>query len=154
MLMLASAMVVNNLYKRFPLYWWTPVDLSGMRKGPDVVSVRDAEKADEARTDSASTIGGASDATLAGNAVGRTEKESSVGEGEVHVSRPGGEQFDTTEQERVRNIHEDPELKIQIEVDRIVVPDWMSLSQWEIEALEGFQTRLRESVGSRSGLES
>jgi len=153
-LMLASAMLVNNLYKRFPLYWWTPVDLTAMRTEPDVVGARDAERADKdadgGKKDSTSSIASASasDATL-----GAPEGEKAEsGEGEVHVSRPGGEQYDTREKKRLRNIHEDPELKIQIEVDRIVVPDWMGLSQWEIEALEGFQTRLRESIGS--GVES
>ena len=34
MLMLASACVVNNgLGRRFPVYWWTPVDLKALRDG-------------------------------------------------------------------------------------------------------------------------
>jgi HPP family len=27
-LMLASACVINNIHRRFPIYWWTPVDLT------------------------------------------------------------------------------------------------------------------------------
>jgi HPP family len=27
-LMLASACVINNIHRRFPVYWWTPVDLT------------------------------------------------------------------------------------------------------------------------------
>jgi len=58
-----------------------------------------------------------------------------------------GEHYDIVEKKRVRNLHENPEMKVQVECDRIVVPDWMGLSQWEVEVLEGFQSRLR--AGSR-----
>lgn len=31
-LMLACALLVNNLLRRFPVYWWTPEDLSTVRR--------------------------------------------------------------------------------------------------------------------------
>ena len=45
-----------------------------------------------------------------------------------------------------RKSHIDPQMKIQIEIDRVIVPDWMELSQWEAEVLEGFQVRLRDGT--------
>ncbi|KAK5091194.1 hypothetical protein LTR05_001374 [Lithohypha guttulata] len=114
-LMLVSAMLVNNLYKRFPLYWWTPVDLAQLG-GKEKVS-------EPQRT--------GSDAAAASHDEGRELR------------------FDTSEEKKARNIHDNPELKIQVEMDRIVVPDWMSLSDWEVEALEGFQNRLREGNPER-----
>jgi len=139
-LMLASAMLVNNLYKRFPLHWWTPVDLNNLKK-PDVMSVKDVEKAD-----AASSVNSANDSGTTKNSQEQPGKAGNA---------TAGKQYDTSEKKRMRNIHEDPEKKIQIEVDRIVVPDWMSLSQWEIDALESFQTRLKEGVpGSNQRRES
>lgn len=117
-LMLASAMLVNNLYKRFPGYWWTPVDLGQMHGKENVVKAHDAEKGD-ARSDSSS-----------GSSSGSTLKPDQQGHHE------GGNM-------PARNIHTDPEHKVQVEIDRLVIPDWMELSEWEVEVLEGFQTKLR-----------
>lgn len=139
-LMLASAMLVNNLYKRFPLYWWTAADLSKLDKS-DVVTVNEAEKAD-ARSGSDSSINSASDVGMTKNAQPQAVRN---GSDATYVGHDQSEQFKTVEEKRQRNIHNDPELKVQIEVDRIVVPDWMSLSQWEVEVLEGFQTKLRDA---------
>ncbi len=54
--MLASACVINNIHRRFPVYWWTPVDLGdtynrGPRSGIEKLS--DAEREDE-KSDAAS----------------------------------------------------------------------------------------------------
>lgn len=143
-LMLASAMVVNNLYKRFPLYWWTPMDLGSLGR-PDVVKVKDIEAGDgqgEAKSDGASSINSGSDVGLKKNAQFSPGR---AGSDAANVSHHEGENYDTSEKKRLRNIHDNPELKVQIEMDRIVVPDWMGLSQWEIEVLEGFQTKLRQT---------
>lgn len=145
-LMLASAMVVNNLYKRFPLYWWTPADLSKVGTGEkDIVSVKDVEKG-KLETDSQSNMFSDSETefeTIQQAAEPRTQSDPA--KARSHDS----EILDTSEKKQLRRIHEDPELKIQIEVDRIVVPDWMSLSQWEVDVLEGFQTKLKEATKTR-----
>jgi HPP family len=49
-LMLASACVINNVHRRFPIYWWTPTDLAtnahrGASSGIEKVS--QAEKEEE-----------------------------------------------------------------------------------------------------------
>ena len=134
-LMLASAMLVNNLYKRFPIYWWTPVDLS--KSGEDeIIGAKDEEKA-ETRSDSDSTLRGSSDTEPA--------KDSQLpnGSADVNTVSHTREKHLSDEERRLRNVHANPELKVQIELDRIVVPDWMTLSQWEVEVLEGFQAKLR-----------
>ena len=49
-LMLASACIVNNIHRRFPVYWWTPIDLgdvSNKRPRSGIEKVSDAEKEDE-----------------------------------------------------------------------------------------------------------
>lgn len=47
-LMLAVACVVNNIQRRFPVYWWTPVDLS--RDGKRKQETKDLEKAETRKT--------------------------------------------------------------------------------------------------------
>ncbi|KAK5946467.1 hypothetical protein PMZ80_000610 [Knufia obscura] len=135
-LMLSSAMLVNNLYKRFPVYWWTPADLENLRQS-EVVKAKDVEK------DGGSSVGSVSD--VGGGKVGRIEGGSGSDTVAASHDEGEGEEFDTAEKKRLRNIHDNPEMKVQIEIDRIVVPDWMGLSQWEVEVLEGFQMRLRNS---------
>jgi HPP family len=50
MLMLASACIINNVHRRFPVYWWTPVDLSNefhRRASSGIEKVSQAEKEEE-----------------------------------------------------------------------------------------------------------
>lgn len=137
-LMLASAMIVNNLYKRFPIYWWTPIDLKKLSDSK-IVRVGDVEKGD-ARSES--DLQSESDAGLKDNMrIQRVRTGSDMPEVEHQEDH-----LDLTEAQQ-RNIHNQAELKIQIEEDRIIVPDWMQLSQWEAEVLESFQKKLREEDG-------
>lgn len=129
-LMLASAMLVNNLYKRFPVYWWTPVDLNKLAREEQIMTAKDAEKAD-----SGSSI-------ISSEASFKKESIAGTGSDAPAFSHREGATLDE-EQKRQKRIHSDPELKVQIEMDRIVIPDWMELSQWEAEVLEQFQSRLR-----------
>jgi HPP family len=49
-LMLASACIVNNIHRRFPVYWWTPVDLGdayNRRPRSGIEKVSEAEKEDD-----------------------------------------------------------------------------------------------------------
>jgi hypothetical protein len=47
-LMLGVACVLNNIQRKFPMYWWTPVDLSRLsRKGQDVEKAEESEKSDD-----------------------------------------------------------------------------------------------------------
>lgn len=146
-LMLASAMLVNNLYKRFPLYWWTPVDLSKARFGKDdgeIVTVGDVEKG-IAESESSFSLHSVSDVGLEKNAAPPPAALAKT-RSDAHTNSDERSHYDTIEKKRLRNIHDDQELKIQIEADRIIVPDWMNLSQWEVEVLEGFQKKLRDAV--------
>lgn len=134
LLMLTSAMVVNNLYKRFPLYWWTPADL-GSLKASKITRVKDVEKGDGNSETSLETD---SDIGLKDS----ERKKSGVPDAEHH------EILINDDERQQRKISHNPELEIRIAVSEIVVPDWMPLSQWEAEVLEGFQKRLREAVGN------
>lgn len=128
-LMLASAMLVNNVYKRFPLYWWTPVDLAKLHGEEDFVTAKDAEKAD-----SGSSV-------ISSEASFKKHPVRAGSDAPAYSHREATNLDD--EQKRQKRIHSDPESKVQIELDRIVIPDWMDLSQWEAEVLEQFQSRLR-----------
>jgi len=134
-LMLASAMLVNNLYKRFPLYWWTPVDLAETKKD-DIVKAKDVEK-----DESDSSIDLESDTGLPQAEMPSPSRRASHGS-TLH-KKPTVGRSDTMAS---RKSHIDPQMKIQIEIDRVIVPDWMELSQWEAEVLEGFQVRLRDGT--------
>lgn len=49
-LMLASACIINNIHRRFPIYWWTPIDLSNSlhrRASSGIEKVSQAEKEEE-----------------------------------------------------------------------------------------------------------
>lgn len=47
-LMVAVACVLNNIQRKFPVYWWTPVDLSRQaRKGNDVEKGEGKERIDD-----------------------------------------------------------------------------------------------------------
>lgn len=136
LLMLVSAMLVNNLYKRFPLYWWTPVDLTKSNQ-TQIVQVKDIEKDDvesDSSTQSSSNVDLTEDAQR--YSVRQGSGLSTVAE---RVMKP----VSSAEKER-RNIHNNPETRISIDADRIVIPDWVQLSSWEAQVLEGFQKRLRE----------
>jgi CBS-domain-containing membrane protein len=43
-LMLCCALVVNNIQRQFPMYWWTPVDLKEATH-TNCISMEDVEKA-------------------------------------------------------------------------------------------------------------
>lgn len=132
LLMLASAMIVNNLYKKFPVYWWTPADLRALKESK-IERVSDVEKAD-AQSD-------ASSSTEVDTTSKETErKKSDIPDVQHHEIMLGASE------RRQHKISHNTELEIRLEVDQIVVPDWISLSQWEAEVLQGFQQRLREGV--------
>lgn len=123
-LMLASAMLVNNLYKRFPVYWWTPADLSKLKAEPDIIKASE-EKDIEHATDVSSNA-----STLdAGHRASLQKSEANIGAVAVGA---GGDK-----------LQKGDETIIKIEADRIVVPDYISLSEFEAEFLEGLQTRLK-----------
>ncbi|KAL1998722.1 hypothetical protein VTN02DRAFT_5678 [Thermoascus thermophilus] len=49
-LMLAAALIVNNIQRRFPVYWWTPEDLTRRRRpSPDVESTSSGAGAAEGK---------------------------------------------------------------------------------------------------------
>lgn len=134
-LMLTSAMIVNNLYKRFPLYWWTPVNLKQLNESK-IQRVRDVERGDDK---SDSDMQSDSDAGLKKHEQFPAARNGSD-VAEVEHQEVG---TDLTDAQR-RNIHNHAEQRLLIAVESIVVPDWMQLSQWEAEVLESFQRKLRE----------
>ncbi|KAF2012759.1 hypothetical protein BU24DRAFT_425378 [Aaosphaeria arxii CBS 175.79] len=81
-LMLAVALVLNNIQRQFPLYWWTPLDLR-KAKAKDVETWPDAKGALEQRRKNEDD----DDETVEGSEDGRTE----IGEkqGEISISACG-----------------------------------------------------------------
>lgn len=144
MLMLVSAMIVNNLYKRFPLYWWTPVDLAKLRGKEPVVSVSEAEKGKAQPADSTSSIHSSSDAGLKQNAQPQPARSSSEPDAAAANLQENTTSKQVLTETPSRHQDVDPEEVLRVELNRIVIPDWMSISEFETEVLEGLQSRLRE----------
>lgn len=144
MLMLVSAMIVNNLYKRFPLYWWTPVDLTKLGGKEPIVSASETEKGKVQPVDSTSSIHSSSDAGLKQNAQPQPGRCSSEPDATA-ASLQGDTTSETAATEKIsRHQSSDREESLRIERGRLVIPGWMPLSDFEKEVLETLQSRLRE----------
>ncbi|KIV77444.1 hypothetical protein PV11_09238 [Exophiala sideris] len=152
-LMLASALILNNAAgRRFPVYWWTPVDLKALREERRQEKLaKDDQDAEKGVSSGPSSEGeGISDAdTEAGSHVDDLRKV------ETGVSRssmpnltmarttsysagsrvPHGQSHDQDGQEK--------DERIVITKDSITVPDWFVASDWEDEVLRILMERLR-----------
>ena len=164
MLMLASALILNNgLGRRFPVYWWTPVDLGALKEQRRIE--RQAKRAKEegdveqkgeekdleqlSRADSESTHVAEEDLRLelatarqnshlshsmtysSADRIPRTDSaSSSQTEEEASVKKIGKQ---VTEGEG-----------LFITKNKIVVPEWLELSDWEDEVLRILMERMRE----------
>ena len=136
MLMLVSALLLNNLIRLFPIYWWTPANLAQIHKekwgkgDPDLETTSQAVNEEKKETEMA-TSSSASEAT--------------------DVERHGSHQISAlSEVERSRKreqvvINTALEHEIVIRKDHIIVPDWMDVNDWDLQVLEILQSRLKQT---------
>jgi hypothetical protein len=112
-LMLLAGLVINNIQRQFPIYWWTPLDVRRIRKA-DVEVVADATGGLEERAS-------------------EHEEEDKHYESDEQKERP---------------------MVISISTHKVTLPEYLAMSQAEIEVLKTLQLRLRkgptESHQSRS----
>lgn len=110
-LMLASACLIDNLYRQFPVYWWTPVNLRNelhRKLSTSIAKLPEVEKAEE------------EDARLS---------------------------FTLSRTKTKEEIHLDREHEIKITTDKIIIPSWLDVSDWERSVLEIIRERLKEGAG-------
>ncbi|ETN37057.1 uncharacterized protein HMPREF1541_08047 [Cyphellophora europaea CBS 101466] len=125
MLMLTSALIINNVARRYPVYWWTPADLDKAkadRKAGDVETASQAKKEEEEKTKKQE------DEKL--RSLSQTDSDSAT-RSETSGRTPG------------ENLLLSRKHQIMIEGDRIVVPDWMHTDEWELSILETLRQRVR-----------
>ncbi|KIW77533.1 hypothetical protein Z517_09979 [Fonsecaea pedrosoi CBS 271.37] len=180
MLMLASALVVNNLSgRRYPVYWWTPVDLKHLREQRRQARLARKLGTDglggdvETGTKRRSLPGGAfiedlSDTTTeAGGAdsyghgsspeIMRTLSRAVTYSSTDRVPRLVGTETHQSMTARQKS-REERELgeevvegeSIFISKDRMIVPEWLDLSDWEDEVLRILMVRMKEHHSSSS----
>jgi hypothetical protein len=164
MLMLASALLVNNtLGRRFPVYWWTPIDLKALK-----AERRKARLAKQTAAKLEKDIEQAGDSDEADAEID-LRKELSAGQGHIsrtvtyssidHIPRSGSPEsspelsstptFDVPSGEDKHGRKSiDAQLRegesLLVTPERIVVPEWMELSDWEDKVLRILMVRLRE----------
>lgn len=129
MLMLVSALIINNVARRYPIYWWTPADLQAIhdkkKEYNDVEKASQVLKEEESRKEEPPKT-----------------RNFSQSEGDAGSSSENGA---NTAQDK---LHRAIEHQILIEAHRIVVPDWMRLSDWEVTILETLQQRVLDGSGA------
>jgi hypothetical protein len=174
MLMLTSAMLLNNLAgRRYPVYWWTPVDLKALReerrKEKAAKQELDVEKASDppaTTTPEANKEDALSDEdTEAGSSMGDFRKTSSQDPDRMgrtvsytsasrtpHPVRSQSRRTSKPEQgrptkESLRENDEQEEKgdRIVITKREIIVPEWLQLNDWEDEVLRILMERLRDA---------
>ncbi|EXJ74582.1 uncharacterized protein A1O5_02878 [Cladophialophora psammophila CBS 110553] len=178
MLMLASALVVNNFSgRRYPVYWWTPVDLKTLReerrkerlarklkkgeivgdveKGgePDLTAAKeDVEDLSETTTETGGVENDSDDAGPAGRRnLSRVVTYSSIDRvprpmAETERSKLAASKKSATERELGEQVVEGE--SILISRNRMVVPEWLDLSDWEDEVLRILMVRMQEHSSS------
>ncbi|KAJ6445073.1 HPP family protein [Purpureocillium lavendulum] len=131
-LMLGVALLINNVERRFPMYWWTPEDLRQSK--PAFVR----RKSDEEMNVAA----GAEKETVAGDASHRTAVSDGEGDGsstqqdQEDSDGNGGVMF-----KRVPRAHEHAG-EVVIKPGQVIVPEHMFLTQEEEQLLETMSYRL------------
>lgn len=117
-LMCASALVVNNLTRRWPLYWWTPADLS---KKPATKEARDNDIESHSNSDLDTSSTHKWESTHVEDTEAASESEVTVGENDQsHGGHP----------------HALISEHILITPDQIRLPTWWVANDWEKEVLE------------------
>ena len=130
--MLISALIINNMMRQFPLYWWTPVNLIALRQKRRAA---DAEEEDvKTATPQAKKVSDP-ESSSSDNAA-ETEKEHPTTQADV--GKP-----DIVDQQLVRRRPRgDSKSAITLGTDEIVVPHWFQPNEWELNVLQILQQRL------------
>ncbi|KAI1612144.1 HPP family-domain-containing protein [Exophiala viscosa] len=154
-LMLASALVLNNAAgRRFPVYWWTPVDLKALREERRQEKLTRKDQDAEKGTSSGPPSEGMSDAdTEAGSHVGDLRKvETGVSRSSMSglsmartTSYSAGSRVphSNTQEHLSGEVGQGQDERIVITKDLITLPDWFEASDWEDEVLRILMERLR-----------
>jgi hypothetical protein len=136
MLMLVSALIINNVARRYPVYWWTAADLGALKEkrakeknAEDVEKASEAVKEDEEEKKKAQKL--------------EEDKIRNFSQSEGDAGSSTASKSDNV-QDRVLRAREH---QILIESQRIVVPDWMKIDDWELSILETLQQRLNHGPG-------
>lgn len=127
MLMLTSALILNNIVRQFPMYWWTPADLSR----PKPVDIEKTASAPDAMSDD-----------------GRSEQHlkpvvsaSDNGSGTLRGST-------STEGQKAKREELNAATSLGWEVvvskEKVSLPEWLQLSDFEKDVLAMLQERLVE----------
>ena len=127
MLMLTSALIINNIVRQFPMYWWTPVDLGAMRKVGK--SVRDIEQAKAQALDLDD-----------GNDDDRMQPQQSHSDTGADTLRGSTDTMQKEEFGMTTALGH----KLTVARDRVSAPEWLQLSDYENEVLQILQQKLLE----------
>ncbi|KPI45210.1 uncharacterized protein AB675_2499 [Cyphellophora attinorum] len=130
MLMLTAALIINNLTRRFPVYWWTPADLK---------SIKAQRKAKAAAGNSDDGRGG------------DIEKASEAAAAEArHNSNAAAKRTDSAPSDTGEFVGHKGR-QIIIDAEKIVIPDWLQADEWEVQILEILHQRLKNGAGAEEG---
>jgi hypothetical protein len=130
-LMLGVALLINNLERRFPIYWWTPEDLS---KGRSILRRRHSPDLKKNAMDEEKAVDGP-----AAGAPAVAASESTVRDGED--STTSDEDRGEGQGVQFRNAHQHAG-EVVIRRGEVIVPEHMFLTQEEQQLLETLTYRL------------
>ena len=135
MLMLTSALIINNIMRQFPMYWWTPVDLGALRAKRKQRTDLEKEGADVDRTDHAKegddqALKPGSDTTL--------DPDDETSDANVNVANTAALKQQKLRRRSIGALQSE----IILSGDEIVVPHWFHPDEWELSVLQVIQQRL------------
>ncbi len=134
MLMLTSALIINNIKRQFPMYWWTPMDLAALRRKNQATDFeKDGIKDDNIRK---GNEGKEQAPKLGSDTTTENEDEAAHGKNDL-IGTPASKQ----QQLRRRSIGA-LSSEIIITGEEIVVPHWFEANEWELSVLQIIQQRL------------
>ena len=134
MLMLTSALVINNIMRQFPMYWWTAVDLAALRQTRPAA---DLEKGG-AKDDKTHQGDYGKEQALHPGSDTATEIEE-----EASDSKNAMTGMPASQQQRLRRRSTGAlQSEIIISGEEIVVPHWFQANDWELSVLQIIQQRL------------
>jgi HPP family len=136
-LMLTSALIINNIMRQFPMYWWTPVDLAAIHRKRQ--SDKDVEK--QARKEDKHAQGSEPDEQVV---KARLESETSTEtDNEPGKVTESDQEAAAKKQDLLRRRSLGAlQAEIIIAGDDIVVPHWFHANEWEVSVLRVLQQRL------------
>ena len=132
MLMLASALIINNVTRQFPMYWWTPVDLGALQKQRKEAADVEKQVAKVEPNPIAPTTKILSESDTA------TESDDSALD--AKNDKPD---LVSAKQERLRRRSIGAlQSEVIISGNEIIVPHWFQATDWELNVLQIMQQRL------------